>query len=204
MPFLCLHAAGKDGLMKDEIFSVLQRVGRSFMLPVAVLPIAGILLGIGASFTNPTTIKTYGLEAIFGDGTLLGGLLTIMASAGSTIFGNLPIIFAVGVAIGMAKISFNIDLLYIIIPGYVLALVLMWLGDNDLVGITFDAGGVATGPMSVAIIGTMYTGIAASKYNGSLAVINGFGVIALIAIAPIIFLGFFSIYIKAMKRRSSV
>ena len=55
MPFLCLHAAGKDGLMKDEIFSVLQRVGRSFMLPVAVLPIAGILLGIGASFTNPTT-----------------------------------------------------------------------------------------------------------------------------------------------------
>ena len=103
MPFLSLHAAGKDGLMKDEIFSVLQRVGRSFMLPVAVLPIAGILLGIGASFTNPTTIKTYGLEAIFGDGTLLGGLLTIMASAGSTIFGNLPIIFAVGVAIGMAK-----------------------------------------------------------------------------------------------------
>ena len=68
--------------MKDEIFSVLQRVGRSFMLPVAVLPIAGILLGIGASFTNlTTTIKTYGLEAIFGDGTILGGLLTIMASA---------------------------------------------------------------------------------------------------------------------------
>ena len=54
--------------MKDEIFSVLQRVGRSFMLPVAVLPIAGLLLGLGASFTNPTTIKTYGLEAIFGDG----------------------------------------------------------------------------------------------------------------------------------------
>ena len=44
--------------MKDEIFSVLQRVGRSFMLPVAILPIAGILLGIGASFTNPTTIET--------------------------------------------------------------------------------------------------------------------------------------------------
>lgn len=89
--------------MKDEIFSILQRVGRSFMLPVAVLPIAGILLGLGASFTNPTTIKTYGLTAFFGDGTALNALLSIMASAGSTIFGNLPIIFAVGVAIGMAK-----------------------------------------------------------------------------------------------------
>ena len=89
--------------MKDEIFSVLQRVGRSFMLPVAILPIAGILLGIGASFTNPTTIATYGLGGVLGTGTPLHALLSIMSSAGSTIFGNLPIIFAVGVAIGMAK-----------------------------------------------------------------------------------------------------
>lgn len=89
--------------MKDEIFSVLQRVGRSFMLPVAILPIAGILLGIGASFTNPTTIATYGLGGVLGTGTPLHMLLSIMSSAGSTIFGNLPIIFAVGVAIGMTK-----------------------------------------------------------------------------------------------------
>ena len=89
--------------MKDEIFSVLQRVGRSFMLPVAILPIAGIRLGIGASFTNPTTIATYGLGGVLGTGTPLHMLLSIMSSAGSTIFGNLPIIFAVGVAIGMTK-----------------------------------------------------------------------------------------------------
>lgn len=89
--------------MKDQIFSVLQMVGRSFMLPVAILPIAGLLLGVGASFTNPTTIQTYGLENVLGTGTLLNSLLTIMASAGNVIFGNLPIIFAVGVAIGMAK-----------------------------------------------------------------------------------------------------
>ena len=87
--------------MKDEIFGVLQRVGRSFMLPVAILPIAGILLGLGASFTNATTIETYGLTAVLGAGTPLHALLSIMASAGSTIFGNLPIIFAVGVAINL-------------------------------------------------------------------------------------------------------
>ena len=89
--------------MKDKIFGVLQRVGRSFMLPIAILPVAGLLLGIGSSFTNATMIETYGLQSILGDGTILHALLTIMSKAGSVIFDNLPLIFAVGVAIGMAK-----------------------------------------------------------------------------------------------------
>lgn len=106
--------------MKDEIFGVLQRVGRSFMLPVAILPIAGILLGLGASFTNATTIETYGLAAVLGEGTPLHALLTIMASAGSTIFGNLPIIFAVGVAIGMAKAEKEVAALSAMIAFFVM------------------------------------------------------------------------------------
>ena len=89
--------------MKDKIFGVLQRVGRSFMLPIAILPVAGLLLGIGSSFTNATMIETYGLQTILGEGTILHGLLTIMSKAGSVIFDNLPLIFAVGVAIGMSK-----------------------------------------------------------------------------------------------------
>ena len=106
--------------MKEEIFSVLQRVGRSFMLPVAILPIAGILLGIGASFTNPTTIATYGLGGVLGTGTPLHALLSIMSSAGSTIFGNLPIIFAVGVAIGMAKAEKEVAALSAMIAFFVM------------------------------------------------------------------------------------
>ncbi|MDD3361102.1 MAG: glucose PTS transporter subunit IIA [Hespellia sp.] len=89
--------------MKDKIFGVLQRVGRSFMLPIAILPVAGLLLGIGSSFTNETTIATYGLEGVLGDGTVLHALLVIMNYVGNVIFANLPLIFAVGVAIGMAK-----------------------------------------------------------------------------------------------------
>lgn len=89
--------------MKDKIFGVLQRIGRSFMLPIAVLPVAGLLLGIGSSFTNETTIATYRLGALLGNGTVLHGLLVIMSKAGSAIFDNLPIIFAIGVAIGMAR-----------------------------------------------------------------------------------------------------
>lgn len=89
--------------MKDQVFGVLQRVGRSFMLPIAVLPVAGLLLGIGSSFTNATMIDTYGLQAILGEGTILNMFLTVLSKAGSALFDNLPIIFAVGCAIGMAK-----------------------------------------------------------------------------------------------------
>lgn len=89
--------------MKDEIFGILQRVGRSFMLPIALLPAAGLLLGVGGSLTNPTMVSAYHLEAILGQGTVLYMLLHIMCQAGDIVFANLPIIFAMGVAIGMAK-----------------------------------------------------------------------------------------------------
>ncbi|MGY3778036.1 PTS transporter subunit EIIC [Isobaculum melis] len=89
--------------MKDKLFGVLQRVGRSFMLPIALLPVAGLMLGIGASFTNQTTIETYGLQGVLGDGSILHALLTVMKSAGDIVFANLPILFAIGVAVGMAK-----------------------------------------------------------------------------------------------------
>lgn len=89
--------------MKDKIFGVLQRVGRSFMLPIALLPVAGLLLGIGSSFTNPTTLETYGLTGIIKEGGVLYTILDIMSKTGSIVFDNLALLFAMGVAIGMAK-----------------------------------------------------------------------------------------------------
>lgn len=89
--------------MKDKIFGVLQRVGRSFMLPIALLPVAGLLLGIGSSFTNPTTLETYHLTNIIREGGVLYTILDIMAKTGSAVFDNLALLFAMGVAIGMAK-----------------------------------------------------------------------------------------------------
>lgn len=89
--------------MKDKIFGVLQRVGRSFMLPIAILPVAGLLLGIGSSFTNETMLNAYGLMGIMGPGTVLNAVFTVMSAAGNVVFNNLPLVFAMGVAIGMAK-----------------------------------------------------------------------------------------------------
>lgn len=90
-------------VMKDKIFGVLQRVGRSFMLPIALLPVAGLLLGIGSSFTNATTIETYHLGKFIYEGGVLYTILDIMSKTGSAVFDNLALLFAMGVAIGMAK-----------------------------------------------------------------------------------------------------
>ena len=89
--------------MKDKIFGVLQRVGRSFMLPIALLPVAGLLLGVGSSFTNETMLAAYGLTSVIYPGSLLYTILDIMNQCGSAIFNNLALLFAMGVAIGMAK-----------------------------------------------------------------------------------------------------
>ena len=89
--------------MKDKILGVLQRVGRSFMLPIALLPVAGLLLGIGSSFTNETMLAAYGLNSVIHPGTLIYTILDVMSQTGSAVFNNLALLFAMGVAIGMAR-----------------------------------------------------------------------------------------------------
>ncbi len=97
----------ETALLKEKqsggVFGVLQRVGRAFMLPIALLPIAGLLLGIGASLTNAAMLEAYGLMALMGPGTIAYSLFSLLASVGTVIFDNLPLLFAMGVALGMAE-----------------------------------------------------------------------------------------------------
>lgn len=83
----------------NSFFEKAQQFGKSFMLPIAVLPAAGLLLGIGGALSNPNTIKAYP----FLDVSWLQSIFTIMSSAGSVIFANLALLFAIGVAVGLAK-----------------------------------------------------------------------------------------------------
>ncbi|MEE0830639.1 MAG: glucose PTS transporter subunit IIA [Longicatena sp.] len=126
--------------MKDKLFSVLQRVGRSFMLPIAILPVAGLLLGIGGSFTNPTMIDAYGLASILGEGTILHSILTVMSKCGDIIFGNLPIIFAMGVAIGMAKKEKEVAALSGAIAFFVMHTAISAMLDITQIGATLPNG----------------------------------------------------------------
>lgn len=89
--------------MGSSFFGVLQRVGRSFMLPIALLPVAGLLLGIGSSFTNHTMLEAYRLTNVIYEGSMVYTVLDIMNQSGNVVFSNLALLFAMGVAIGMAK-----------------------------------------------------------------------------------------------------
>ncbi|WP_445436268.1 PTS transporter subunit EIIC [Candidatus Borreliella tachyglossi] len=88
-----------------SIFTTLQKVGKAFMLPIALLPAAGILLGIGGAFTNTTMIQAYGLEGILGQGTVVNSILHLMKYTGEVIFANLPLMFAAAIPIGLAKVE---------------------------------------------------------------------------------------------------
>ncbi|MGY3766535.1 glucose PTS transporter subunit IIA [Vagococcus vulneris] len=89
--------------MKGKGFEVLQKIGKTFMLPIALLPVAGLLLGVGASFTGDAFIKTYNLQDILNEKTLIFKFLSVLKDCGDIIFANLPLLFAVSVALGMAK-----------------------------------------------------------------------------------------------------
>ncbi|MCI5878662.1 MAG: glucose PTS transporter subunit IIA [Lachnospiraceae bacterium] len=141
--------------MKDKIFGVLQRVGRSFMLPIAILPVAGLLLGIGGSFTNETMLQTYGLLKAMGPGTIPYMIFTVMNDAGNIVFANLPILFAMGVAIGMAKKEKEVAALSAVIAFFIMhaaisAMITINGGtENMLNGATTDVCGITSLQMGV-------------------------------------------------------
>ena len=141
--------------MKDKIFGVLQRVGRSFMLPIAILPVAGLLLGFGGSFTNETMLETYHLIGLMGPRTVFHAIFEVMSEAGNIVFANLPIIFAMGVAIGMAKKEKEVAALAAAISFFVMhasisAMINLNGGaDKMLSGATTDVCGITSLQMGV-------------------------------------------------------
>ena len=154
--------------MKDKIFSVLQRVGRSFMLPIAILPVAGLFLGIGGSLTNTTMLEAYGLIDIIGPGTVFYSLFYVMSKAGDIVFANLPVIFAMGVAIGMAKKEKEVAALSSVIAFFV-----MHVSISALLEITNKAAVLPQGSItSVLGINSLQMGV----FGG---IIVGLGVAAL-------------------------
>ena len=159
-----------------------------------IVIMVGFVLGFLVAFAEPAV-------SILGDqvqkasrGLLPRKLIVIVISVGVAFL----------VALGMAKTVFNLDFIWIIRPGYVITIILMWMGEKDMVGIAFDAGGVSTGPMSVAILSSIYVGLASAMYNGASSVTNGFGLIALIALAPCMFLSALSVFMKYKKETGNV
>ncbi len=123
------------------------------------------------------------------NGILTKGPITAMIAIGVSTF----------IGIGMYLTAEGTMSMWYIIPIYAIAVVMIWLTDKEMVGIIYDAGGVATGPMSVAIIMTMYAAIAETMQSGNSGM---FGAISLIALAPIISLSIAGMTIRIGKRKT--
>ena len=154
--------------MKDKIFGVLQRVGRSFMLPIAILPVAGLLLGVGSSFSNETMLAAYGLQGVLGEGTVFHAIFLVMKDAGNIIFANLPLIFAMGVAIGMAKKEKEVAALAAVIAFFIM---------HASIGAMIEIGGGTESMLEGAT--TSVCGITSLQMGVFGGIIVGLGVAAL-------------------------
>jgi len=102
---------------------------------------------------------------------------------------------AVAISLAMAKTIYAISLAYILIPGYLLAFILAFIAGPTFTSIAFDSGGVATGPMTVTFILSISIG-AAVITEGSDPILHGFGLISIVALAPIISILVFGIIFK--------
>jgi hypothetical protein len=107
---------------------------------------------------------------------------------------------ALWVAMGMLRIGYGISILYLLVPGYLLVIVVMWLSDRDFVGIAVDAGGVATGPLANTFLLALALGASASV-GGQDPLVNGLGLVSLIALAPVVSLMALGILIRRRQRR---
>lgn len=139
-----------------------------------IIPI-GLLLGLAATIAEPAVrILNYQVEKVS------GGYISQ-----KTMLYALSIGVAVSVAVAMIRIVYGIPLMYILVPGYLLALVLIRFSSTTFVSVAFDSGGVATGPMTVTFVMALAVG-AASGIEGRDPLLDGFGMIALVALAPIL------------------
>ena len=135
----------------------------------------GIMLGFVATIAEPAVrILNYQVEEVSG-GYVTKNVMLITISIG----------VALSVGLAMARVIYGIPLLYILFPGYILALILIRYSPSTFVSVAFDSGGVATGPMTVTFIMAMTVGLA-SGIEGRDPLVQGFGMISMVALAPIL------------------
>ena len=131
------------------MFKLLQKIGKAFMLPIAILPAAGLLLGIGGALSNPTTVATYPLL----NNPSLQAIFQVMSSAGEIVFANLSLLLCVGLCIGLAKRDKGTAALagvtgYLVMKATIGALVKLYMAEGSAID-TGVIGAIAVGACAV-------------------------------------------------------
>ncbi|MGL4106651.1 PTS transporter subunit EIIC [Clostridium sp. LP20] len=148
------------------MFKQLQKIGKSFMLPIAILPAAGLLLGIGGALSNPNTVQAYP----FLDIPWLQGIFSIMASAGDIVFANLALIMCIGLSVGLAKKDKGTAAL----AGAVAFLVMNASIKGMITAFNPSVESIDTGVVGAIVIGSLVSYLHNKYHNIQLPAILGF------------------------------
>ncbi len=183
-----------------------------------------LLTGVNAGFMEVGTIVGFQIAALENDFLLIGtgfllGLLTILAEPAvyvltdqiesvtsgyvkrRTVMGALAIGVGTSVALSMIRILVpDLDLWHYLLPGYIIAVVLTYIVPKLFVGIAFDSGGVASGPMTATFVLAFAQG-AAQGIPGADVILDGFGIIAMVALTPLITLQILGLVYKVKTRK---
>ena len=155
--------------------------GRALGATLAALPEtwllapAGLVLGFVTTWSEPAVRILADQVDEASNGSIRGSMVLQVVCAG----------VAVAVAVALLRIGYGIPLLYLIVPGYALVLVIMWVAQTEFVGIAIDAGGVATGPLANTFLLALAVGAAAANGSTS-ALVDGLGLVSIISLAPVI------------------
>jgi hypothetical protein len=161
--------------------------------PIWVM-VLGFAIGLLATVAEPTvTILCKQVEEV-SNGVLKSRTLVLVLGSGVASF----------VALGMGRIIYDIDLMYILIPGFAIAVVLMSMCEKSFSGVAFDAGAVAGGPLGVTFVMTMCAGLAMGLHGDAGFAMGNFGIITLMVLAPMIFVSALGIKMKRYNERNAI
>jgi len=175
---------------------VLMPVGRAIGEALGTLPHKWLLAPLGLFLGFVTTWSEPAVR-IFAEQVEDASSGSISAQ---TVLYTICIGVAASVALGLLRITYGLPLLYLVVPGYALVIVIMWLCERDFVAIAVDAGGVATGPMANTFLLALALGAAAST-KGSDLIVEGLGLVSLIALAPVLSVMTLGLLVRWAKRR---
>lgn len=191
------ESLGRLAISGDKTLAILNSSGiveHSLKIPgfieIIILILVGCIFGAVVVCAEPAVwVLTEQVEGVTG-GTIKRKVMLVALSAG----------VAISIGLSMARVLFGFSLWYILVPGYFIALVLTFFCPNLFTGIAFDSGGVASGPMTSTFILSFTLG--ASAATGGNPAVDAFGVIALVAMTPLIAIQILGIVFKVKSKNS--
>lgn len=186
---------GQSGGLVPAAFTQIDAVDDSplYMLSLGLFIALGFawLLGFGATLAEPALNALGSTVENLTNGSFKKKTLMYAVSLG----------VAFGISVGVAKIIFNIPIAYLLVPGYLLAILLTIFSNEEFVNIAWDSAGVTTGPVTVPLVLAMGLG-----FGNALGAIEGFGILSMASIGPIVAVLSTGLYIrwKINRRHASV